>query len=268
MTVSIACGASPRFEGGSSALGLRRGFVAEGGAMGPAKNVNALVEHQARWAWLRGMLEERPVCTDSGEHRWIAISRQTGSGGSMLARAIGETLGWRVMDREIVAEIARAMHRSEPLVATHDEHASGPLDDYLSYLIVPGDPGQTRFIEEMIGTIRALVRKENVVIVGRGANWFLNPRCGLRLRIVAPFEQRVDLVAQRLGIGREEAARSVRDLDAEQRAFIRQSFGRDVDDPLGYDVVINLGTLPFESATGIVLAALERKFAAPEAPAP
>jgi hypothetical protein len=163
--------------------------------------------------------------------------------------------------REIVVEIARAMHRSEPLVATHDEHASGPLDDYLSYLIVPGDPGQSRFIEEMVTTIRALVRGENAVIVGRGANWFLNARSGLRLRIVAPFAQRVNLVASRLGLRHEEAARKVRDLDAEQRAFIRQSFGHDVDDPLGYDVVINLGTISLESATGIVLAALERKVA-------
>jgi cytidylate kinase len=118
----------------------------------------------------------------------------------------------------------------------------------------------------MVTTIRAIVRAENAVIVGRGANWFLNPRCGLRLRIVAPFDQRVELLATRFGVRREEAARKVRDLDAEQKAFIRQSFGRDVDDPLGYDVVVNLGTLSLESATGIVLAALERKFA--PAPAP
>jgi len=229
--------------------------------MCPAKNVNALVEHQARWSLLRGLLEERPVCPETGEHHWLSISRQTGSGGSLLALAIGERLGWRVMDRELVGEIARVMHRSEPLVAAHDEHASGPLDDYLSYLIVPGDPGQTRSLEEMVGTIRGLVREGNVVVVGRGANWFLEPRCGLRLRIVAPFEQRVGAVAERLAIRREVAARQVRELDAEQRAFIRQSFGRDVDDPLGYDVVINLGTLPVEAATGVVLAALERKFA-------
>ena len=234
--------------------------------MCPAKSIQELVEHQARWNGLRTALEERPVCPESGEHRWITISRQTGSGGSLLGQAIGERLGWRVFDREIVVEIARAMHRSEPLVATHDEHAAGPLDDYLSYLIVPGDPGQTRFLEEMVTTIRAIIRAENAVIVGRGANWFLNPRCGLRLRIVAPFDQRVELLATRFGVRREEAARKVRDLDAEQKAFIRQSFGRDVDDPLGYDVVVNLGTLSLESATGIVLAALERKFA--PAPAP
>lgn len=234
--------------------------------MCPAKSIQELVEHQARWNWLRSTLEERPVCPESGEHRWVTISRQTGSGGSLLGQAIGERLGWRVFDREIVVEIARAMHRSEPLVATHDEHAAGPLDDYLSYLIVPGDPGQTRFLEEMVTTIRAIVRAENAVIVGRGANWFLNPQCGLRLRIVAPFEQRIELLATRFGVRREEAARKVRDLDAEQKAFIRQSFGHDVDDPLGYDVVVNLGTLSLESATGIVLAALERKFA--PAPAP
>lgn len=234
--------------------------------MCPTRSIQQLVEHQARWNSLRGALEERRVCPESGEHRWVTISRQTGSGGSILGQAIGERLGWRVFDREIVVEIARAMHRSEPLVATHDEHAAGLLDDYLSYLIVPGDPGQTRFLEEMVTTIRSIIQAENAVIVGRGANWFLSPQCGLRLRIVAPLEQRIELLATRLGMRRAEAARKLRELDAEQKAFIRQSFGRDVDDPLGYDVIINLGTLSLESATGIVLAALERKFASAPAP--
>lgn len=227
--------------------------------MSPAKSVHELVEHQARWSGLRSALEERPVCPGSGEHRWVSVSRQVGSGGAVLARTIGEQLGWRVLDREIVVEIARTMHRSEPIVAAHDEHASGPLDDYLSYLIVPGDPGQTRFIEEMVGTIRAIARGGNAIFIGRGANWFLDARCGLRLRVVAPFDRRVDALAVSLGVRREQAARRIRDLDAEQKAFIRQSFGRDVDDPLGYDLVINLGSMTPASAASIVLAALERK---------
>ena len=234
--------------------------------MSPAKSVQELVEHQARWSGLRNAVEQRPICPASGEHRWISVSRQAGSGGAALARTLGERLGWRVLDREIVVEIARTMHRSEPIIAAHDEHASGPLDDYLSYLIVPGDPGQTRFIAEMVGTIRAIAGSGHAIIVGRGANWFLDARCGLRLRIVAPFDQRIDALAASLGVRREQAARRIRDLDAEQKAFIRQSFGRDVDDPLGYDMILNLGAMTPESAISIVLAALERKLVAPPAP--
>ncbi len=228
--------------------------------MSPARSVQGLVEQQARWSSLRQLLEERPVCETSGEHHWVSISRQMGSGGSLLARAIGERLGWGVLDRELVAEIARGMHRPEPVVAAHDEHPSGPLDDYLSYLIVPGDPGQNRFIEEMVSTIRSIAKTRNAVIVGRGANWFLGSEGGLRLRIVAPVEQRVELLSQRIGISPAEAARRLHEADAEQRTFIRQAFGREIDDPLGYDLIMNLGTIPLDAATDVVLAALERKF--------
>lgn len=228
--------------------------------MSRARSVQGLVEQQARWTNLRRLLEDRPLCETSGEHHWVSISRQMGSGGSLLARAIGERLGWSVLDREIVVEIARGMHRPEPVVAAHDERPSGPLDDYLSYLMVPGDPGQNRFLEEMVATIRSIAKTRNAVIVGRGANWFLESKCGLKLRIVAPVEHRVDLLAQRIGISRDEAVRRLHDADAEQRTFIRQAFGREIDDPLGYDLVVNLGSIPLDAATGVVLTALERKF--------
>ena len=56
-----------------------------------------------------------------------------------------------------------------------------------------------------IGDWHSLDYMGESVIVGRGANWLLSPQCGLRLRIVAPFEQRVELVATRVGVPREEA---------------------------------------------------------------
>jgi cytidylate kinase len=229
--------------------------------MSRARSIHDLVEYQARWGLLRRLLEERPAPAEGEEHHWISISRQVGSGGNALARAIGERLGWRVLDREIVAEIAREAHRPEPVIAAHDERPSRPLDDYLSYLIVPGDPGRTRFIEEMVSTIRSLTRSGNAVILGRGANWFLDASRGLRLRVVAPLDYRTEELASRLGLRREDAARRVRELDAEQKTFIRQSFGHDVDDPLGYDMVLNLGAMDADAAAGIVLAALERRFA-------
>jgi cytidylate kinase len=104
-------------------------------------------------------------------------------------------------------------------------------------------------------------KQGSAVILGRGANWFLDPRFGLRVRIVAPMERRVAAVARELDLPSARAERRVRAYDAGQAAFIRQVFDHDIDDPLGYDLVLNLEALDLEPAVRIAISALRRELA-------
>ena len=52
----------------------------------------------------------------------LMISRECGSGSSLLATKIGERLGWNVFDSQIVDEIAKAAHIQRQLVNSVDEH--------------------------------------------------------------------------------------------------------------------------------------------------
>ena len=76
------------------------------------------------------------------------------------------------------------------------------------------------------------------------------------MRLVAPFERRVARVAERESADTAATETRVREHDAERRRFIQQVFRRDIDDPLGYDVVINLDAVGEAVAAGMVLAAL------------
>jgi hypothetical protein len=47
--------------------------------------------------------------------------------------------------------------------------------------------------------------------------------------------------------------------DRQQARFVRQVFGRAIDDPCGYDLVLNVAALGPESAVGTICDALRHK---------
>ena len=219
-----------------------------------------LVEHQARWRQIKeaaGLEEECPSLEYEGPY--LTVSRQLGSGGTELAHRVAAPLGWRVVDRELVAAIAEKTHASPGAVLAHDERASGLLDDYFSHLLVPDDPGHAAYLRAMTMIVASFAREGRVVILGRGANWFLDPERGLRVRVVAPFSRRVERIARDENLSVREAEEKLRRHDEEQRRFIEQSFGRAIDDPLGYDLVLNTAHLDSDQAAEIVTTGLCRK---------
>jgi len=110
--------------------------------------------------------------------------------------------------------------------------------------------------------ICGLARGGNAVIVGRGANWLLEPRYGLRVRFIAPDEIRAARIAESEGVDIDEARARIRRDDADLAAFIRQVYGRNIDDPQGYDLIVNLATLDIETASILIASALESKLRA------
>ena len=147
----------------------------------------------------------------------------------------------------------------EGLLSRLDEHAIGAFNDYMTQLLMPHALGQITYLQAMTRVIWGLARQGRAVILGRGANWILNPEYGLRLRVVASLEERVARVADKEGLSIADSEKQVRGHDAEQIAFIRQVFDRDINDPLGYDVMLNLGSLDIDQATQIAIAAMRHK---------
>ncbi len=229
----------------------------------PTPGLQKLVERQVKTWQARQMLEreqERLIETRHPHGPWIAVSRQLGSGGAAIAEGLSRHLGWAVFDREIIARIASEMHTVPDVVRLHDEHAARVFDDYLTRLVIPDDRGQAAYLQEMTRVVGDIARHGRAIILGRGANWFLNRKYGLRVRVVAPLEQRVARVAGERGIDPGEARREVLRNDADQRRFIRQAFRRDVEDPLGYDLVVNSGGIDNDEAIGILTAAVRQRF--------
>jgi hypothetical protein len=190
---------------------------------------------------------------------WVTVSMQLGSGGGELALAIAARLGWQVFNKELLQAPANRMHIREGILSRLDGHAKGALQDYLEHLFVPDYPGRPAYIREMMAVLWTVAREGRAVIVGRGANWLLDPSEGLRVRVIAPADLRADRLVKAGLLSAGDVQRRIKEDDADRVAFIRQAFNKDIDDPFGYDLILNRGSIEHDAAVAAVLAALERK---------
>jgi cytidylate kinase len=189
----------------------------------------------------------------------VTISREFGTRGVAFGRRVAERLGFRCWDREIVTEIVRRLHTNPETVSTLDGHAHDAIDDLLGVIlgqaVIAADYGDQ--LRQIVGSI---AQRGSAVIVGRGAQFLVDPQHALRVRLVAPFEHRVREVETRATLPFDEAARKVRAGDRDRVAFLRQHFGEDGSNPVHYDLLVNTGIYTPERADALVLMAYLAKF--------
>lgn len=175
----------------------------------------------------------------------ITISRQMGSGGIPIAHKVAEKLGYTLVDGDAIMEVADQYGLTRESLELADEkppHFSEKLDSKHEVAL---------HLIELIILEYAL--KGNVIIYGRGGQDLLEGiNSVLRVRIIAPFEDRVERWAEREWLDPDRARMLVRKSDQQRAGFIKYYFDRDWDDPLGYDLIINTQRLSEESAVRMI----------------
>ena len=191
----------------------------------------------------------------------VTVSRQAGAGGNTFGQALCAFLeksqpkgrgAWAVVDRELVDKILEDEALPERLESwSPEDHLSGVsfvIEELLGLHRATWKP-----VQETTEAIVRLGEMGNVVLVGRGANVILGhlPQA-FHVRLVAPLESRVASLAEQRGTSRKAAlAWAVAEDKARQR-FIRRYFQVDVNDPLLYNLVVNVDRVPIEEAARIV----------------
>jgi cytidylate kinase len=197
---------------------------------------------------------------------YLMISRDKGTGGRQTAKLIAQKLGWQVFDRQIVDAIAARAQMRQQLVEFLDEKTRSGLEDFLRHVLTR-EIGTTDYLLHLRQVLLPLGQQGEVVIVGRGAEYILPAQFGLRVRMVAPLDLRVERIARANGIAPDAAQALIAKVDQERKDFIRGQFQKDARDPLNYDLTINTGPLTVEQTAGIVLAGLKHKLGVVEASA-
>jgi hypothetical protein len=192
----------------------------------------------------------------------LLVSRECASGGSRLAQLAGEQLGWNVFDAKIVNEIAQAAHVHQQLVQAVDEHTHSVWERTWRELLLDELPDR-KYLRHLREVVMTLGHLGNVVLVGRGAQYFLPSPGALRVRVVAPLELRVQTLATEEKLSLDQARARVKAVDAERNAFIRTVFKKDTASPLNHDLILNTGEIEVEFAAQIVVALLQKKLGIP-----
>ncbi len=146
-----------------------------------------------------GQVDRRPGRCEVGGVSYgpcLLISRECGSGGSQIARLASQRLGWQVYDREIVDQIAQLAHARQKLIESVDERIRSKWETTWRHMLFPEDVGPDAYMQYLREVVMTLGHHGDVVLLGRGSQYFLPPRCALRIRLVAPLEERIKRVAE------------------------------------------------------------------------
>lgn len=201
---------------------------------------------------------------------FVTVSRESGSGGSVFARALEARLtrdlpgdpSWTVFDRNLVETMLQSEHLSPRIARFMPEDKVSEVDASIGELLGL-HPSIWNMIQRTNELMRQLARAGNAIIVGRGANCATETiPGGLHVRLVASPAHRAAYTASELGLTPEAAASHNIRTDAARRNYVRSVFATDVDRASGYDLVLNVSTIELETAVDMAVQVLRSRVVA------
>jgi cytidylate kinase len=193
-------------------------------------------------------------------HPYIAFSRDTGAGASEVARRVGESLGWEVLNKELLDAMAQKFDLKKAMLQAVDETTTSWMLEVFGKWISSQVVTQTEYVTRLGEILLMATRHQSMVFVGRGAQFFLPRERGLAVQIVAPTARRIHHVAQREKLSQDAAKKYLKKRDRERRDFVREHFDRDVTDPHLYDLVVNLESLDLDWVVDLIVRTCQHRF--------
>ena len=194
------------------------------------------------------------------EKRIITISREFGSGGRTIGRAVAEQLGIPFYDKELVDQVALESGFAPQYIEEHGEHSPGK--SILSYMFAPqGVSGVMNGLSTadflwniQCNVILQLADQGPCVIVGRNADYILKdrPDC-LHAYIHADKAYRADRIVRLYGESEKSPESRLQEKDKRRKINYQHYTGRNWGQAQNYDVCLNSSVLGEENCVKILV---------------
>jgi cytidylate kinase len=177
----------------------------------------------------------------------ITVTREYGAGGYEVARRLSETLGWELLDRELLHRAAAVEHLPDAELERLDEKAISLKDRFRLH------PPHQHYIHGLTEAARAAVARGNVILVGRGTGQLLADAPNVfHLRLSAPRQWRAQRMARQEGWTLEAALTRCTQEDRTRDRFTRYFFGEAAFQPARYHATFNTERVPLEDVVATV----------------
>jgi len=207
----------------------------------------------------------------------ITMSRQLGAGGENIACRIADELGLRLLGQEIINEAMQAgipqdialeseegkrnwVQRALDFISLKQLNivSSSELIEGGHAVISASFPKSEEYYRSVLESIiYDIAQAEDVLLLGRaGQMMFQNsPNC-FHVRIIAPLDKRIAALEKRRGISADEARQQIEESDKTRAGYLKRYYNADIDDTRLYDLCLNTGTLPEETAANLIVEAI------------
>ena len=192
---------------------------------------------------------------------FVTISRQSGCGAHVVAESLAEYLQahdrdaacpWTVFDRNLVEKVLEHHHLPKQLHKFMPEDRISEFADIMDQLLGLHPPSQT-LVHKTTETLLHLAELGRVILVGRGANVITSKlEAAFHVRLIGSFEKRVERLQHFERLNKAEAVALAREQDRGRARYLKKYFGKDIDDPLLYHLVVNTDLVSCEKAARLI----------------
>jgi cytidylate kinase len=213
---------------------------------------------------------------------FVTLGRETGAGattvGHLLVTLLDQSFreqgqGWVFLDKNLLAHALATRNLPGRLAEYLPEDKISEIRSVIGEL-VGLHPSLWELEHQVSETILQLAHVGRVIIVGRAS--YLVTRSlpgGLHVKLAASADVRVERVMNLLNCDAEAAVAHILETERARRRYVKTRFGRDIDDPHLYDLVINTDRMTPMAVAHLIAEALRDRLAelrqdAVEQPAP
>ncbi len=187
-------------------------------------------------------------------YKIITISREFGSGGRTIGKALAEKLGIPCYDSEIIDKVAEKSGFAKEYIADKGEyistsHLSGLFRS--NYYYKSSNEDIIRDIQTKI--ILDIADKESCVIVGRCADYILHDRDDvLKVFICSDKESRAKRIVDVYGEKEDSPEKRIKDKDKKREAYYKFYTDMSWGEAKNYDISLNSGTVGIDNCVDIL----------------
>lgn len=182
----------------------------------------------------------------------ITVSRETGSGGSAIARMLATDLGMDLMSGQIIQRVADKAKMNPKVIEYMDEKAISTFDSIINSFFSSRHIWPTEYFRHLSRVILTIGKHGNAIVVGRGAHLILPRETTFRVRVIAPPEYRMQRLMTNYEYSEKEAKAYMKQRDTDRLAYAKKYFHSDPADLFQYDMVLNTEKIGTEGGANSV----------------
>ncbi|MDY6854737.1 MAG: cytidylate kinase-like family protein [Thermodesulfobacteriota bacterium] len=178
---------------------------------------------------------------------FITISREYGCHGYEVSEILQDKLNritdkeypWGIFDKEVVRKIAEEHQLSEELANSLGENQRSLMQQYMDHIFFKR-PNEYKIFQYLTQALIGLAEKGHAILIGRGGCIITkNVKAGFHVRLIAPFEFRVEKIRREMEISKDEAEKHVKEMEKQREAFIERYTLKSIHDPKNFHIIFN-----------------------------
>jgi cytidylate kinase len=198
----------------------------------------------------------------------ITISRQFGTGGHEIGEEIARRLGVKLLDKQILNEVAKRAPRMEEAMEKIEARNPSWRDDFTQFYrtYMSGaeynwqehDHTSHQLFEAQAQAIRQIAERESCVIIGRcGFHIFRDHPNSLKIFVHANDQCRKRRIARKYDISEQDAAAMIVDNDYSRELYTKTFTGSEWQDARNYDIALDVSKYGVNGAVDFLMKCIE-----------